>query len=71
MTVDAMRTFADGKLGLTVVALKDGGAVFQVKLDAHTQKTHVQKRSIHTFQKTRTESVAAVPSARMGYQTHV
>ena len=36
MTVDAMRTFADGKLGLTVVALKDGGAVFQVKLDAHT-----------------------------------
>ncbi len=25
-----------GKLGLSVVALKDGGAVFQVKLDAHT-----------------------------------
>ena len=36
MTEDEMRTFAVGKLGLTVVALKDGGAVFQVKLDAHT-----------------------------------
>jgi hypothetical protein len=36
MTVDEMRTFADGKLGLTVVALKDRGTVFQVKLDTHT-----------------------------------